>query len=282
MKVFNLFDLRDQIDILDVGAAAINEEPIYKKILDMNIAHLTAIDGDSRHAKKIQDLYRDQSANFHDCFLFDGKRHNVHVCAQNSGMTSLYKPNKKALEFFNGFEKFGRVEAIVSVQTTRLDEFEHIDSVDFLKMDTQGAELEIIKNGRVKLQNCLAMQLEVSYFSLYENQPTFGEVDTYLRTIGFLPHRFLSNKRWSIAPTIFNNDYRFPGNQLLEADVIYLRNPLQLEELTDNQLKKLVVMAHFLFESPDLCVRILIEMEQRKIIERHDHNKYISNIEKFS
>ena len=61
----------------------------------------------------------------------------------------------------------------------------------------------------------------MSYFSLYEGQPTFGEVDVYMRSIGYVPHQFLQVKRWSIAPTIFNGNFEKPGNQLLES-ILYI------------------------------------------------------------
>ena len=91
------------------------------------------------------------------------------------------------------------MESIENIQTIRLDDIENVKSPDFLKMDVQGAELEIIKNGTNKLKDCLAIQLEVSYFNLYEKQPSFGEVDVYLRELGFIPHMFLDVKRWVIA-----------------------------------------------------------------------------------
>ena len=59
----------------------------------------------------------------------------------------LFKPKQKALDFFNGFSNFGTVEAIEEIQTTRLDDVENLDFIDFVKMDVQGAELEILKNG---------------------------------------------------------------------------------------------------------------------------------------
>ena len=52
MKIFNLFYFNDKIELLDVGAAAIAETPIYKILLDKNIAHLSAFDGDVRQLKK--------------------------------------------------------------------------------------------------------------------------------------------------------------------------------------------------------------------------------------
>jgi len=204
------------------------------------------------------------------------------LCKPESGMTSLLKPKKEALAFFNGFSKIGEVEKIEEIQTTRLDNIENLNFIDFLKMDVQGAELEILKNGREKLKNCLAMQLEVSYFALYENQPSFGDIDVYMRKIGYVPHRFLKVKRWSIAPTIFANNFRRPGNQLLESDIIYVKDPLSISEATDVQLQKLVVLAHYAFESIDYCIYLLIEMERRKLIEEDSHKLYIQNIKSFS
>jgi len=282
MKIFDLFDLNSKLKILDVGAAAINEIPIYKKLLDINIGHLSAIDGDKRQNEKLQNFFGSKNVTFHNHFLFDGRKHKVYLCNPSSGMTSLFKPHKEALKFFNGFEKFGNVEEIISTQTTRLDEVKGIKSIDFLKMDAQGAELEIMKNGEDKLQNCLAIQLEVSHFPLYENQPSFGDIDLYLRGKNFLPHLFLENKKWSIAPTIFNNNPRTPGNQLLESDIVYIRNPLKLVKMTENELKKMAVLAHYSFKSPDLCVFILIEMAKRRIIPGIAHQQYINNIKSFS
>jgi hypothetical protein len=47
-----------------------------------------------------------------------------------------------------------------------------------------------------------------------------GIIDLELRSQGFIPHRFTDVKRWSITPTIRNNDPRLPFNQLLEADIV--------------------------------------------------------------
>ena len=55
-------------------------------------------------------------------------------------MTSLLKPRSDALSFFNGFEKFGRVEKTETVETDGLDDIDELPKIDFLKMDIQGAE----------------------------------------------------------------------------------------------------------------------------------------------
>ena len=281
MLIFDLFDLDDKIEIMDVGASAIAEVPIYKVLLEKRMALLTAFDGDARQIVTIENAYGKDFATVLNHFLFDGDKHDIYQCSPESGMSSLFKPKVEALSFFNGFSEFGKVESIENIQTIRLDDIENVKSPDFLKMDVQGAELEIIKNGTNKLKDCLAIQLEVSYFNLYEKQPSFGEVDVYLRELGFIPHMFLDVKRWVIAPTMFNGDIRVPGNQILESDVVYVKNPLSIAELNVIQLKKLAILAHYSFKSFDFCVRLLIELEGREVLDVNSHKQYLLNIKNF-
>ena len=44
--IFNSFLFDEEIQLMDIGASAIAEIPIYKKLIDKNLAHLTAFDGD--------------------------------------------------------------------------------------------------------------------------------------------------------------------------------------------------------------------------------------------
>ena len=70
----------------------------------------------------------------------------------------------------------------------------------------------------------MAVQLEVSFICLYENQPSFDEVDMWMRNIGFAPHRFLD------TPTTRGNDFRQPFNQLLESDIVYVKDMLNIKK----------------------------------------------------
>lgn len=268
------FQLAENIQILDVGASAIAEVPIYKILLDLNSAQLNAFEGDERQIEGIRNAYGPKVDIFKE-FLFDGTEQTLYLCSGPSGMTSLFKPKQDALKFFNGFDNFGKVEQLERVQTQRMDSIEKLPLIDFIKMDIQGAELTVLQNGIEKLSNCLAIQLEVSWICLYENQPTFGDIDVWMRSQGFVPHKFTEVKRWSIAPTVFDNNFRIPGNQLLESDIIYIRDPLKLDQLTDLQLKKFAVLAHFCFESIDLCVFILRELEKRNSMVENSHLLYL-------
>ena len=88
-----------------------------------------------------------------------------------------------------------------------------------------------------------------------------------MRSKGFVTHCFVDIKRWSIAPTIRDNNFRVPFNQLLEADVVYIKDPLNLSQWSDEQLRKLALMAHECFASPDLTIHLLLELERRAMMQ---------------
>jgi hypothetical protein len=71
------------------------------------------------------------------------------------------------------------------------------------------------------------------------------------------------------------NNFRVPGNQLLEGDMVYVKDPLRLADLNAGQLKKLAALAHYCFKSYDLCVFVLLELERRSSIPQATHQRYL-------
>ena len=279
MKCFDILEIEKKIEIMDIGAAAIAETPVYKILIDLGLGNLNAFEGDKRQSQKLKDEYGTNIKLF-EKFIFDGNEQDLYLCTAESGMTSVLKPDQNALNFFNGFGGV-RVEKVEKIKTTKLDDVSELPLIDFAKMDIQGAELTVLKNGTEKLKDCLALQLEVSYISLYEKQPSFGEIDLWMRSQGFVPHCFLDVKRWSIYPTIFNNNFRTPGNQLLESDIVYIKDPLKLHLLSDDQLKKIAIISHYCFQSVDLSGFVFLELEKRNIVPKDSYKQYITNVKKF-
>jgi len=272
-----IIPLEKQIQIMDIGAAAINENPIYQYLMSSGFAHLHAFEGDERQAEGIRNKYG-ENVTLHSNFLFDGSIRTFYQASAASGMSSLLKPDPVALAFFNRFASFGEIKSETQVKTFRLDDLDSLPVIDFIKLDIQGAELVTLKNAKNKLKNVLAVQLEVSYIPLYQNQPTFGEVDVWMRAQGFMPHCFLAIKKWSIFPTIFAGNFRVGGNQLLESDIVYVRNPLQLSNLPEERLVVFAWLSHFLFKSTDLCIHILREMMQRGKLDWGLQSKYYESL----
>jgi FkbM family methyltransferase len=261
--------------IADVGAAFCGEVAPYQPLLDNGLGRLIAFEPDLRQQ---EDLHRrlGGKTQFYAYALGDGTRRTLHICPNGSGMTSLLAPDPTALGFFNLFDTFGKVLEKVDIDTKRLDDLADVPAIDFLKIDVQGSELAIMQNGRAKLAQCVFVQTEVAFIALYERQPPFGEVDLELRAQGFVPHRFAHVKQWSIAPTVRDNEPRRPFNQLLEADIVYMRDVLRPAGLADLQMKKLAAIAHYCYASPDLVVRCLLELQQRKALGADAVPRYVS------
>ena len=262
MTVEGLLGFSGKIHVADIGAAAVAEVPPYKTLLDRGIARLTAVDGDERQREKIVAAFGPDAIVLCEV-IGDGARHTLHLCSPASGMSSLLQPSKRNLAFFNGFPGFGAVQDTVEVETKRLADIADLQQIDFLKMDIQGAELMVLEHAGSALDRCVAIQLEASFVPLYEDQPSFGALDLWMRAHGFLPHCFTDVKRWSIAPVVRGGNIRIPFNQLLECDIVYVRGLVALDGLDDDQMKKLALIAGYSYRSPDLAVRIVLELERR-------------------
>jgi hypothetical protein len=191
-------------------------------------------------------------------------------------MTSLFKPAKEKLSYFRGFLEWGTVVKETQVLTSRLDDIIDEVALDFLKIDIQGGELTAIKGGQRCLSRAVAIQTEVSFFPLYEEQPTFAEVDHTVRTLGFIPHTFARIRKRMLAPMFDEKNPYAAMNQLLEADVVYVRNFTQPESMTDDQLKHLAIIAHHCYRSFDLANNCIFRLCQRQAIAPDSMQRYVA------
>lgn len=256
----NLLQIKDEVVVLDIGAALINEIPVYHKILSLPAGRAYLFDGDPRQTSILRETYGESVIIFDD-FLFDGNEQTCFVCTSESGMTSLLEPDPAACKFFNGFEKFASVVNQRTVATRRLDSYDEIEGVDFLKLDAQGSELTILTNGCKKLSTVSILQIELPYVCLYKNQPTYSDIESFLRKQGFIPHHMVECKRWSIDPLVRDGNIRKPYNQLLEADVVFIRDPLSAN-IAPGQIKKLAFLAHLLYGSYDLTAHLVEQLNK--------------------
>lgn len=60
----------------------------------------------------------------------------------------------------------------------------------YLKMDTQGYDLEVVKGGKAVLPQIVALQSEMSVIPIYEGTPTHTDALAFLQEYGFRPSNF--------------------------------------------------------------------------------------------
>ena len=246
--------------VLDIGANLVDGEPPYQRMLDDGLCTVTGFEPQQRALAELL-LRKGPMERYLPYVVGNGHTQRLKI-TKAEGMTSLLTPDANQLRLFTGFSQWGSVVEEVDVQTHRLDDLD-IDDFDLLKIDIQGAELMVFQHGRERLRNAVAVQTEVSFVPLYRDQPTFGDVDRELRSQGFVPHSMPAVKQWAIAPTVFDDDVWTPGNQVLEADIVYIRDIAHPEQMTSEQLSHLAMIAFHIYGSVDLAVYCLNELIQR-------------------
>lgn len=150
--------------------------------------------------------------------------------ARSPGVSSIFEPNLAFLRNFPESERFETV-ARTTVPADALDRVlpKHgVADVDFIKIDTQGAETPILDGAREVLRrSVIGVEIEVNYAPLYIGQSVFGDVDDRLRNAGF--HLFdLRPCYWKRSAGVRLGG---PKGQLVFADALYLKTPGAVGEL---------------------------------------------------
>ncbi len=165
---------------------------------------------------------------------------------------SLYKPNERLISLYNNFE-VAYLKSIGSIQTVSLDYFvqqNNIQSVDFIKIDIQGAELDVFQGGHNILKQIVAMVCEVEFIPHYIDQPLFGDVCAFLNKEDIMFHKFLGLSGRALSPIVVNKNINYP-TQHIWSDAVFIRDIFKLPELSPQKLLKLGILAS-LYGSPDL------------------------------
>ena len=205
----------------------------------------------------------------------DGSSRTLKVC-RATGMTSLLEPDPRTLGLFRTLQPHGEVVERVPLETRRLDDISEIEHLDLLKIDVQGSELSVFQNGQEKLAEAVAIQTEVSFLSLYLDQPSFGEIDLGLRGQGFIPHCFAGVHRRPIGDFEVGDDALPWVNQVVDADIVYVRDFTDPDIMTDEQLKHLGLIAHHCYRSIDLAFRCVALLEERRAVAAGSSQRYLS------
>ncbi|MDT3381991.1 FkbM family methyltransferase [Labrys neptuniae] len=247
--------------IVDIGANPIDGDPPYKSMLAAGLARLTGFEPQAEALARLE-AAKGPNESYLPHAIGDGGEAYLNLCAY-SGWSSLLTPRQDALEVFSYFKPNAQVIGRIPVRTTRLDDLTVLPEIDMLKIDVQGAELAVFRNAREKLRSAVAIQTEISFVALYENQPGFGEIDIELRAQGFVPHCFKAVKFSPMAPYARPESWTPATNQLLEADIVYVRDFVDPDAMSDEQLKHLCLIAQYLYGSIELCGRCIDLLQRR-------------------
>lgn len=152
--------------------------------------------------------------------------------------SSSYKPGKRFKDVFGG-DSFA-VEKEIEVTSSSLNEVylkEAIKLPDFLKLDTQGSELEILHGAEAIISNACMVEVEVEFIEMYEGQPLFHDVFEFMIEKGF--ELLYLNRVFGQRNKIFKGQSR---GQLIFGDALFGRREDYLSNFSKVRLVKYILL----------------------------------------
>jgi FkbM family methyltransferase len=176
--------------------------------------------------------------------------------------SSLYPPSPEMIERYPSLRASMSPVGTLSVPLVTMANWARnasVDRLDFIKLDTQGAELEILRGAGALLDGCLGIEAEIMFHPLYVGQPLFADVDAFLRSRGFSLWRLDSQAHYTDHPSdrlahtasvhYEKKTIIHPAGdgRLVWANAIYFRDRAQFR----NSARDLLVLAAFLEAAGD-------------------------------
>lgn len=251
------------INIVDVGAmfAGDGTEP-YSALRDAGLARVVGFEPVADECEKLNRRFGPPH-RYLPYAIADGTARRLHIC--NESMTSsLYEPNTLLLSAFEGLAELVRVVRTVPIETHRLDDISEAAGADYLKLDVQGAELDVLRGASRVIAKALVVHTEVEFAALYREQPLFADVDRVLRDAGYGLFAFDEMQSRTYRP--FQGHELPPARrfgQVLWTDAVYVRRLFELDRLDPSELMRLFVILHVAYGATDLCARVLQHLDAK-------------------
>ncbi len=175
----------------------------------------------------------------------------LHRCAVSTN-DSLRPINQAFVDRYH-MAKFAQIGA-TPLCTTMLDTVlvGRFEKAEFIKLDTQGTEFEIIRGANKTLAITSAIYCEVEFAQIYKDQKLFGDIEVFLRRqhgfsfLGFDNMSYRSRTPWR------------GRERLLHADALFIKDPLG-HSMSERQ-KQVAAMACLLCGYDDFANEIMETM----------------------
>lgn len=264
------------MQIVDVGANPVGGRPIYQDLLEIGAARLLGFEPNEEAFAALAPV------------MDEARRYLPHAVGKPgpatfhahklSDLSSILKFRKPAADYLGKRHWYDREITEVAVDLVALDTLDDVPAIDVLKLDVQGAELDVIRHGAQKLQNAAVVIPEVAFYEIYEDQPLMRDIDAELHRQGFVLHKILFQKAALLPSSQQHRLHRRARSQSIDGDAVYIRNLEDREAVPTDTLKALALAADSIFASHDLCLMCLDILAERGEIATQVARRYVSKL----
>ena len=256
-KFPGLDDFARSVRIVDVGAQPLEfEEDVYAPLLEDGSCAIVGFDPfiDKPRSEEVkgEDGAVRARRRILPLFIGDGEAATFHVNA-SMPTSSLLPTNTELAAQFTSLAEICRTERELPVRTVRLDDVPEIEGCDFLKVDVQGGDYDVVASGTRLLKDALFVHIETEFAPLYADQKLFADIDVLLRGRGF-ELADLVKFGWNNYKALPSELFR---SRLLWADAIYMKAPARLAGRDPQLLLRAAFIAHANYRKYDLAAHLV-------------------------
>ncbi len=240
------------LNVVDIGARGGFAEywGNYKGCLE-----IMGFDPDSEQEKLSKGLCRAKALSA------DGKERIFYLICY-PGSSGFYPPN---VDFVNRLRNrdYLNIVGTAEIQTFTLDSLNL--KLDFIKLDTEGSEFEILRGGIQTLRNAIGVSIEVAFTELFKGQPLFRDVDVFLGNQGFTLFDLEKSRLERFRPDRKGMSNGSIG-QVIQGQALYFRDIYkELDKYNEQTILKLASLFE-VFNLTDCAYEILNNSQTEKYL----------------
>ena len=244
---------KDKISYVDIGASG-DLLPRWKKYNEILL--IFAFEPILNEYKKLKiKLKNHKNIKIFNYAIADRKGKRIFNETVGPYQSSFLIPNYNLVKNFPNQKRFD-IKKRSNINCKTLNSFK--EKFDFIKIDTQGFNYNILVGGADKIKNTLAIEIEAEFIKIYKNQKLFEDSKVFLEKKNFIMIDFLNLRRWS-------NLKNMTFGRMVFGNVLFIKNPSKIIK-NYTQYKKLIIIL-IIYNKLDYALTLIknVKLNDRKL-----------------
>lgn len=247
------FSFKGKLVAIDHGGRLLTDDR-FKPLLNLQVHEAVVFDPAARLKDYAGQLSGNDLHYVPNHVLGNGSAATLHACLNNQHSSTLVPLGASD----DGAQAIDPIHTLakVSLPSSRLDDIDGVEKLDWLLMDETTDALTLLENASSKLASALLIQVRLNATPRYQNQATLDALQGFLKDKGFDFYQFSNPSYFSY----FNQQIDPSGTQatkLLSFDALFVPSTAMLEQRSENDKRKLAFLLHTAFQIYDLPYSLL-------------------------